>query len=693
MSSVQARRGQEQLEPLRTTRSFSRFDPEQPKKGAASSTLSRVTRVSNGSRASEAESDLFERKNEAELSEEEEVASPELGEEDFDGLPVEIKSLIERFLESIALKSRPAPLSIEQLSELFQNFYVHVEQQIDVHISTLSTKISRDNSPAPSVSSRSSKDSRQTGRAEDGPTDQQMLTASEVLNKRKARRHLEFSRIHLEEAVEKVICERAYSQLWRHGGTDDEARDEVVRSRAAALSVVGVDLSELLSTALDTEIAPGQQLPHAAREMNNPARQQLSDARESLERMNDTKYPLGKLRHLVAAHKNIVEGLSVMLGASSSADEVLPTMIYLIISSKPQTLSVASNFNFIQNFRAAHKVNGEAAYCLVNLEAAISFMETVDLSSIRPSETPQGPPKSATGTPGASGPDPMYRGFTAGSPEKKEQNMELKTPSTPKSARRISQILAARPARPKSLDAASDVFKDGAETIHAALDGSFKVLFGRLRERKATNSPTVDAPKTLDDAMKIINSPTTPSEKAALDDAIDDQVSEAGKDEPSRKHLQVVNSEPRDRSVDSAASSSSQKRVAFIEKTGENPLALKPSLDGVPNAASSPAYGAVESMRNLSNTLNPLKGFSMRGFGRSPSVSSSQPIINTVAANPMEDANTNEKAAIFDVSGVAPAMPRFVEMKESKELNGYDVELLLRDYQRLAGALRALQSS
>lgn len=109
--------------------------------------------------------------------------------------------------------------------------------------------------------------------------------------------------------------------------------------------------------------------------------------------MDDEHCPLGKLQHLTAAHKSIVETLSQLFPSSSSADEILPTLIYTLITSADMELNVVSNLNFIQRFRASNKVDGESAYCLVNLEAAISFLETVDLSSLRADELPEGPPK------------------------------------------------------------------------------------------------------------------------------------------------------------------------------------------------------------------------------------------------------------------------------------------------------------
>jgi len=40
------------------------------------------------------------------------------------------------------------------------------------------------------------------------------------------------------------------------------------------------------------------------------------------------------------------------------------------------------------------------------------------------------------------------------------------------------------------------------------------------------------------------------------------------------------------------------------------------------------------------------------------------------------------------LSGIAPPIKRFVDVRDPKELTFFDVEILLRDYQRLAGALR-----
>ena len=216
-----------------------------------------------------------------------------------------------------------------------------------------------------------------------------MLTTQEISDRRKARRLLEHKRLALEEAVERRTCEKIYDKIWRHKSTLDEVRDEKLRSRTAALALVGIGLPDL-GVMLDK--------PTSDKDKETSDNMQVEDliskAREGLLKMNDAHYPLGKLENLAATHKCIVDLLTNLHQSSSSADEILPTLIYTLITSPPEGMNVISNLHFAQRFRNSNKVDGEAAYCLTNLEAAISFLETVDLASLRSDEALEGPPKS-----------------------------------------------------------------------------------------------------------------------------------------------------------------------------------------------------------------------------------------------------------------------------------------------------------
>lgn len=635
----------------------------------------------------------------------------------YEELPVEIQSLMERFLESLVTKSNPSALSVDRLSELYQDFYEHANGHINTHIAALSIKLSRETSPTPSISSAQSSHSRGSARRKppdrrgtlqrSSTTDSQMLTPDELTDRRKARRQLELKRQAMEEAVERGICEKVYPRLWRHQSTDDEARDEKLRSRAAALALVGVDLKELLSTALSDDSALNSALQSSPTATIGPARDGLAEAREELEDMNNERYPLGKLNHLMAAHKAIVEALQSMFPTASSADEVLPTLIYSIITSKPESSSVVSNFNFIQRFRATNKVDGETAYCLTNLEAAISFLETVDLSSIRSNEAPAGPLKSPSLalSPQTELSDPMYRGLPSSPPKVRLEGPKTQS-SIPTRNRPRALSGSLRP-----FEAASDVVRSSAHDIHQALDGGFKFLFGRLREQQAASSPvgspTPAAPKTLEDAKRLVSQEDTLEDSDSLHDENTD-ISYAGQPqglESQKLHglalaeeaLKLINGSPRDRSVDSHNSSVGR---GSKESSQRKPAPLPKQPSPINNAA----YNPVDSFRNIGNALNPFKGFAgigaSRSATRSPTTSiaaahSSPPVTahppradglaKEVVAGNRSGSNSASGSGI-DWSGIAPPIERFMQCIDARELNGYDVDLLLRDYQRLGGA-------
>lgn len=649
-------------------------------------------------------------------------------------LPDEIRELVDSFLESLGAKVHPTPLTIDQLSELFQNFYEHSQSRIDDHIATETSRYPGQSGRTPSITSSSSALSRGGGRRTlrtslkgntrlDSGDHQQMLTPAEVRNRRKVRKQLDHRRVVLEELVERSVCERVYPKLWRHRTTDDDARDEKLRSRAAALAVIGISLKELLSTAMH-DASSLDPLSGDDNESQN-ARERLADARTALEAMNEERYPLGKLNHLKAAHKSIVETLQQLFPRSSSADEVLPTLIYTIITSSPDSNHIVSNFNYVQRFRNQAKIDGEAAYCLTNLEAAITFLETVDLSSIRANETPQGPVRSASGpsTPTTEKTDPLYHGIPStpkmDSPEKFKAPKPRSRASSNATARPRGSSFLSQQRRPHDPTTPTEALREAADeafdAMHNALDNSFKFFFGKLKERQGNAEDAgigkVLTPKTLEDAHKLV------SEKPEDDDVIDEEETArpTSRDENNNAFLRAIGGmrpRERERSADSGVSAEASRKVSVT--AGSSPMAASSRSMTTPTASphhplgSSPPtaagpLSAVDKLTNLGNSLNPLRGWGgvgmMRGFGgRSVSAavggssvgSISSPVAPPSEREPEKKSINQAAAGQADLSGISPPIQRFVDCRDGKELNGYDVELLLRDYQRLVGALRAV---
>jgi hypothetical protein len=562
--------------------------------------------------------------------------------------------------------------------------------------------------------------------------EQQMLSATEMADRKKARKSLELKRLALEEAVERAVCEKVYQRIWRHRSTDDEERDHKLRSRTAALSLVGIGLQELLMTG--DELTEEER--RKAKEKEPELREFLSAAREDILKMNGEKYPLGKVQHLTAAHKSIVEALSKIFPATSSADEILPTLIYALITLPPVHLNVISDLMFIQRFRGSSRMDGETAYCLVNLEAAISFLETVDLSSLRADEAGPGKPNSRPSTP-KSEVTPMFLGLsdapdlvqTPATPISKTAPAprEPSSPTTTKAQRRLSNLIQTQT---NKIEAASDAVRDSIldsadqalGRINNTLDTSFKFFFGGL-QNKNPNSPPREQPalpKTLEDAMKLVSSPTRAGHNddslsvSAASSVVGDELVETPSKGLEAKMADIFagKRQIRDRSVDSTKSggSNSGRRVAFaskpsVEEKTPSPAAIKTETPTSNNTS------AVDSLRNMGNNFNPLNRLSSMNvlprFARAVS-SSSTPVLpspsveqgkTSPSPEPLSRTTTNEVtqadakgaravAALENLKRTTPPVKRFVEAKDAQDLKLKEVDELLKEYQRLAGTLR-----
>ncbi|KAI5794298.1 hypothetical protein DFH27DRAFT_565827 [Peziza echinospora] len=323
---------------LRSTQSFSRLDPSPARslsiKQAEAENLAPTAEAGSSPENSDDEDGRPE--------------MPTLLPEGFGDLPPDIAAFCDKFLDSLSQKTFPTPITGDHLSDLYQEFYLSAFDLIRSHISSqyvaLSSKKKKANASGPET---------------------QMLSISEISQKKKDRRMLGAKRLAMEEALEARATQKLYDKIWRHKSTDDEARDDSLRSKTETLKVVGVKLEHLGVLGVDD-----QDMIDA-----------LTPAREALYKMTTTHTPLGKLDLLRQAHKFVVDTL-VSRNSDSSADRILPTLIFCLIHSPP-SITVISDLFFVQRFRAKKAIDGEAAYCLTNLEAAICFLETVDLATLK----------------------------------------------------------------------------------------------------------------------------------------------------------------------------------------------------------------------------------------------------------------------------------------------------------------------
>lgn len=267
-----------------------------------------------------------------------------------------------------------------------------------------------------------------------------------------------------------------------------------------------------------------------------------------------------------------------------------------------------SDLYFIQRFRASKAVDGEAAYSLTNLEAAISFLETVDLATLKMEE----------GEPGTSlpGTKPSPLNDSRETAVDRSGHLHLLPCSSnpshvhPTAIKRIATNASASssassllppqtPGRPRKLsyltpiDIAANAVSSadqGLRSIGSSLEGSYKFLFGKL-DRQGQ-----DAPKTLEDARRLMESPTL--------------LPEAG-------FLSAIDGVLKRRTSDSSLrSSTSAEKSQTHAQTQSQPI---PLAGPVQKAATMPVVDQVgESVKNFGNQLGRFAGMGvMRGFSRS----------------------------------------------------------------------------
>ncbi|KAH8737901.1 hypothetical protein BGZ61DRAFT_24448 [Ilyonectria robusta] len=628
---------------------------------------------------------------------------------ELDILPIELVTLTDSFIDSLSAKVHPTPPTIDRLSEKFQEFYALAASHINTHINALLTMQSRDVSPAPSSSSISSAASRLRSKAsarnmKDKPkpdSEQQMITAEELARRKRARKALEAKRGLLEEAVERRLCEGIYERIYRHRSTQDEAQDDKLRSKTAALALVGIGPVDLgIDLGEDSN-----QSPEATAAKLAEITQRLEQARRDLGLMTQKRYPLGKLNHLKAAHRSIVDTLA-HFHPSASADEIMPMLIYTLITLPPENLHVISDVHFIQNFRWEPKLTGEAAYCLTNLEAVISFLQTVDLATLRADEHLSGPTKSTSprtetfppaysqGAAPATQSAPETTKETAAATKPAASPAGLKATTTLRNRRLSDLVNTPAQAFGAASDAVFNTADQGLKNISTSLGDSYKFLVGKLREHQDSPRESIVVPRTLDDARKLVSTPPPDDDDSAsgINALLGPDDAEPQK-RPGQREDRVLNliGGRRDHSADSNRSGrsvSSSKKGLFAF---EDPRAT----GATPPPGQNPAV--LEQMRNLGNSFNPmarLPSISMiRGFGRNTSTPSTPPVVKDA-----KPADGGDLATAFpdiasalppkEIPKIAPPNKRFMEIQTPGDLKLGEVLDLLRDYRRLAGALK-----
>ncbi|KAJ1026276.1 hypothetical protein NDA16_002363 [Ustilago loliicola] len=170
------------------------------------------------------------------------------------------------------------------------------------------------------------------------------------------------------EAMEKLVMNRLYPYTFtpavqKEGRwavqTDDLERDRVLRQRI------------LLFGWLSEE--------HLDVPVGDHSRGFIEFSIQELLKINHYKAPRDKLICILNCCK-VIFGMIRHLSTQENADTFIPVLIFVVLKANPENL--ISNVEYISRFRNPDRLSSESGYYLSSLMGAISFIETMDYTSL-----------------------------------------------------------------------------------------------------------------------------------------------------------------------------------------------------------------------------------------------------------------------------------------------------------------------
>lgn len=188
-----------------------------------------------------------------------------------------------------------------------------------------------------------------------------MLSSSELATKKRQRRHQDRRIEHALDAVEQRLTVTLYPKLFEPS-TDisDRERCRKIQGRFDVLRT-------------HPDFAAKQLLL-----LDNPALcEALQPATNALQAVGLERSPQDKLNQIVQAHQHIASALEKTLGGAgaSAGDHILPCFLHCMITSGMN--NIWSQFQYIHRFRRKSAIVSQAEYCLTNLEASITIVESL----------------------------------------------------------------------------------------------------------------------------------------------------------------------------------------------------------------------------------------------------------------------------------------------------------------------------
>ncbi|CDO95142.1 unnamed protein product [Kluyveromyces dobzhanskii CBS 2104] len=315
-------------------------------------------------------------------------------------IPEELMKLIDLFIDDLKQPKYSRPLTISQLSQIFQRFYERFDRSCQQHLNTsafpnnsnamLNAREAR-NSGLSSIFNRSRSSSfRNNGtktrtRTNSEQNYQQLLTSDEISQQIKLQ---ESNNTKVDQIMDLCECE-IFKKILQVGiNVPSHPIKQTKKNCANAWKMTSLfrnnpeffEFDRLLNIKLNTlkELTSSQLLDlpsFLALELKDE--EKLNMVGQLLDKLlNENVSPCDKTNCLILLHDKL------LALDHSNADEILPSMIYLLIKNPRKELFL--NLQFIKLFRYHRKLKEKELYVTTNYEAAISFIDSITSKDILP---------------------------------------------------------------------------------------------------------------------------------------------------------------------------------------------------------------------------------------------------------------------------------------------------------------------